>query len=619
MGRSSRWQVALGTTVLALATMTVGLATPSGALITTSQPTLTLNRLVRTSPFAGSSTSVRDNEDLAYVPSDDSMWMADDNGNAVYEFDRTTGVLQRTISQTTFSNAQKLGGSTLATKSRDEDIEAVAYDRNADILYVFSGSTSSTPTVYRFLRDSSHRFQIDSWQPLPSEWTGAGWRLADGKLYVADSKTIRTYDYTSNTFGPSFSVSGLSTIYDVAFDTVTGDMLAVSKANKLFRVDMATHAFTSGWAGIDLTRFGMKDTRGVEVVGDQVFVSDGYDFRSSSDPMNHAVFVFDVTGPSSTPPPTASFTASPTSGTAPLDVSFTDTSTGSPTSWAWDFGDGATSTSQSPSHTYTAAGTYTAKLTASNTGGGTSATRTISVSSAPVAPTASFSQSATSGTAPLNVSFTDTSTGVPTSWAWDFGDGATSTSQSPSHTFTANGVYTVGLTATNGQGSDSTTHTVTVSDAPPPPTTVPLDADAYFNTSSPTKNYATATVLKLHNPTTAEYRPIVRFTLSGLSGAPTSVKIRLFVVDGSVDCGSWYLVDNSWTETGVNWNNKPVVSGSPAATAGACTTGAWVDVDVTSAISGNGTYSFEATSGATNTAEFSSREGANPAQVIVTP
>ena len=54
--------------------------------------------------------------------------------------------------------------------------------------------------------------------------------------------------------------------------------------------------------------------------------------------------------------PTASFTASPVSGTAPLQVGFTDTSGGEATSWLWDFGDGVTSTSQNPSHTYTSPG-----------------------------------------------------------------------------------------------------------------------------------------------------------------------------------------------------------------------------------------------------------------------
>ncbi|MBN1167590.1 MAG: PKD domain-containing protein, partial [Methanospirillaceae archaeon] len=38
----------------------------------------------------------------------------------------------------------------------------------------------------------------------------------------------------------------------------------------------------------------------------------------------------------------ADFSGTPTSGTAPLTVQFTDLSTGGPTMWAWDFGDGGT-------------------------------------------------------------------------------------------------------------------------------------------------------------------------------------------------------------------------------------------------------------------------------------
>jgi PKD repeat protein len=176
-------------------------------------------------------------------------------------------------------------------------------------------------------------------------------------------------------------------------------------------------------------------------------------------------------GPATTAP-VASFTASPTSGTAPLNVTFTDTSTGSPTSWAWDFGDGGTSTAQNPSHSYAAAGNYTAKLTATNSGGSSSATKTITVSTATTAPVASFTASPTSGTAPLNVTFTDTSTGSPTSWAWDFGDGGTSTAQNPSHSYAAAGTYTAKLTATNSGGSSSASTTITVtSSSTPPPTT----------------------------------------------------------------------------------------------------------------------------------------------------
>jgi len=57
--------------------------------------------------------------------------------------------------------------------------------------------------------------------------------------------------------------------------------------------------------------------------------------------------------------PVGAFTAEPQSGTAPLAVTFTDTSTGCPTAWLWDFGDGGTSTEQHPVHTYTTPGNYT--------------------------------------------------------------------------------------------------------------------------------------------------------------------------------------------------------------------------------------------------------------------
>jgi PKD repeat protein len=60
-------------------------------------------------------------------------------------------------------------------------------------------------------------------------------------------------------------------------------------------------------------------------------------------------------GPSIKPTPqkpVAAFSASPTSGSIPLKVQFTDQSTNSPTSWKWDFGDGTTSTTHNPLHTY---------------------------------------------------------------------------------------------------------------------------------------------------------------------------------------------------------------------------------------------------------------------------
>ncbi len=64
-------------------------------------------------------------------------------------------------------------------------------------------------------------------------------------------------------------------------------------------------------------------------------------------------------------PPNTNFIAS-TTNTCSGQVTFTDVSANTPTSWAWDFGDGATSTIQNPSHTYTTTGQFTVTLIATN-------------------------------------------------------------------------------------------------------------------------------------------------------------------------------------------------------------------------------------------------------------
>jgi PKD repeat protein len=76
--------------------------------------------------------------------------------------------------------------------------------------------------------------------------------------------------------------------------------------------------------------------------------------------------------------PSADFSATPTSGLAPLPVSFTYLAPATPTwaaatAWQWDFGDGGTSDAQDPSYTYAKPGYCTVSLIASNAGGLTAA------------------------------------------------------------------------------------------------------------------------------------------------------------------------------------------------------------------------------------------------------
>ena len=86
--------------------------------------------------------------------------------------------------------------------------------------------------------------------------------------------------------------------------------------------------------------------------------------------------------------PTAAVTASPTSGTAPLIVSFDGRgsfdSDGTISSYGWAFGDGTTGAGSTASHTYSNAGTFIATLTVTdNAGASTSTTQSILVSPAP--------------------------------------------------------------------------------------------------------------------------------------------------------------------------------------------------------------------------------------------
>jgi PKD repeat protein len=154
----------------------------------------------------------------------------------------------------------------------------------------------------------------------------------------------------------------------------------------------------------------------------------------------------------------AVFSATPTSGKAPLTVAFTDTSTGTPTKWKWSFGDGTTSVQQNPKHKYSKAGNYTVALTAANAVGSSSVTKTnyIVVVSKPAA---AFSAYPTSGKAPLTVAFTDKSSGNPTAYKWSFGDGTISREKNPKHQYLQAGKYKITFTVSNAAGSSTITKT----------------------------------------------------------------------------------------------------------------------------------------------------------------
>jgi PKD repeat protein len=167
-----------------------------------------------------------------------------------------------------------------------------------------------------------------------------------------------------------------------------------------------------------------------------------------------------------TPPnaPIATFTQNPASGNIPLNVQFTNQSSGSITAYNWDFGDGQVSTDKDPSHIYTSTGTFSVKLKVTGPGGTSEAQSTITATKPIATPVAAFTANPSTGVIPLNVQFVNQSTGESITYTWDFGDGSLVSSEvSPIHIYTTVGTYTVRLTATNAGGTNSTSQTITVS------------------------------------------------------------------------------------------------------------------------------------------------------------
>ena len=100
--------------------------------------------------------------------------------------------------------------------------------------------------------------------------------------------------------------------------------------------------------------------------------------------------------------PIASFTVTPVSGDAPLDVSFNASASfdvdGTITRYEWDFGDGNSGSGVVTSHTYNAAGLYAATLMVTDDFGATGMANEIITITVPNAVTASFQD----GVAPNN-------------------------------------------------------------------------------------------------------------------------------------------------------------------------------------------------------------------------
>ncbi len=147
------------------------------------------------------------------------------------------------------------------------------------------------------------------------------------------------------------------------------------------------------------------------------------------------------------------------------------------------------------------------------------------------------------------------------------------------------------------------------------------DADAMVKSAYPATNFGTENALRArYSPTVRCY---MRFTISGLNGAPiASAKLRLYATTSSSQSVVLKMVsNNTWSETGITYNNAPSLGYRLGASPASYAAGSWITFDVTQYVKGDGTYSFGLATGSTSIHDFASREsGSSTApQLVVTP
>lgn len=181
-------------------------------------------------------------------------------------------------------------------------------------------------------------------------------------------------------------------------------------------------------------------------------VYEGYTISTVSEPTEPVVIT----------EPIAACSVNLSSMTVPCVATFTDHSTGTPTSWLWNFDDGSVSTDQNPTHTFVNAGVYSVRLTVANAFGHSYITKTLNlVEAVDGKPKPYFTCSPASGEIDVGttVQFFDSTPETLDApnlrWQWFFGDEGYSEEKNPVHKFTKTGTFTVRLMVTNKNGFNS--------------------------------------------------------------------------------------------------------------------------------------------------------------------
>ena len=149
--------------------------------------------------------------------------------------------------------------------------------------------------------------------------------------------------------------------------------------------------------------------------------------------------------------------------------------------------------------------------------------------------------------------------------------------------------------------------------------TFTASSDAQVKESSPKSNYGGTAYLQVDGDASARVESYILFTVSGLPDSISSARVRVYdTTNGSSNGPELYGTGTSWNESRLTWRNRPNQTTPALGNAGSVGTNSWVEYDVTSHVTGNGTYSFVLVADSNDGLTFSSREGVQAPQLVVT-
>ena len=199
--------------------------------------------------------------------------------------------------------------------------------------------------------------------------------------------------------------------------------------------------------------------------------------------------------------------------------------------------------------------------------------------------------------------------------------------RSPTTTFTdttatpgATHAYAVRAYDPAGNPSDASAPASVTMPSAGPQLTFLSAADATLVQAYPNATRGTYTNLQANAGPVKDF--LIRFDVAGIGDAGVArATLRVYCIDASDVGGSFRPVSPGWDESTVTWNTAPSATGPAIGTLGKVVSGTWYEVDVTSAVIGDGPVAFRVSTSSTNGSGFSSRDGTAQLvpQLVVTP